>query len=106
MIAPGCFTAQILIPDSMIGSILGRGGRTLNELQLLSATRIRISQRGEYMPGTRSRIVTIRGSTDQAVWQAQFLMSQRIVLPPTAAYHSTAGAGEGEGAEQQPQHGN
>lgn len=87
MIAPGCFTAQILIPDTMIGSILGRGGRTLNELQLLSATRIRISQRGEYMPGTRSRIVTIRGSSDQAVWQAQFLMSQRIVLPPTA-YHT------------------
>jgi hypothetical protein len=86
MIAPGCFTAQVLIPDSMVGSILGRGGQTLNELQMLSGTRIRISQRGEYMPGTRSRIVTVRGTTAQAVWQAQYMMSQRIVLPPTASF--------------------
>ena len=84
MIAPGCFNAQILIPDSMIGSVLGRGGQTLSELQMLSGTRIRISQRGEYMPGTRSRIVTIRGPTAQTVWQAQYMISQRIVLPPTA----------------------
>jgi len=84
MTAPGCFQAQVLVPDSMIGSILGRAGRTLTELQMLSGTRIRISQRGEYMPGTRSRIVTIRGPTCQCVWQAQYMMNQRMVLPPTA----------------------
>lgn len=84
LISPGCFNAQILIPDSMIGSILGRGGQTLTELQMMSGTRIRISQRGEYMPGTRSRIVTIRGPTAPTVWHAQLMISQHIVLPPTA----------------------
>jgi RNA-binding protein Nova len=84
--SPGCFTTQVLVPDNMIGSILGRGGHTLTELQMVSGTRIRISQRGEYMPGTRSRIVTIRGPTAQTVWQAQYMMSQRIVLPNTATY--------------------
>jgi hypothetical protein len=79
----------------MIGSILGRGGRTLNELQMMSGTRIRISQRGEYMPGTRSRIVGIRGPTAQAVWDVQYMIGQRMVLPPTAtaanaAYHMPA----------------
>lgn len=93
MISPGCFNAQILIPDSMIGSVLGRGGQTLTELQILSGTRIRISQRGEYMPGTRSRIVTVRGPTAQTVWQAQFMISQSIVLPPTAT--GRHGGGEG-----------
>lgn len=78
------FTVQVAIPDSLIGSILGRGGRTLNELQMQSNTRIRISQRGEYVPGTRNRIVTIRGPTAQSVTIAQMLMSQRMVLPPTA----------------------
>jgi RNA-binding protein Nova len=82
---PG-FTAQILVPDTLIGSILGRGGRTLNELQLHSNTRIRISQRGEYVPGTRNRIVTIRGQTAHSVSLAQYLMSQRMVLPPTATF--------------------
>ncbi len=83
---PPGFTAQVLVPDTMIGSILGRGGRTLNELQMHSNTRIRISQRGEYVPGTRNRIVTIRGPTAHSVSLAQYLMSQRMVLPPTASY--------------------
>jgi len=83
---PPGFVAQIAVPDSIIGSILGRGGRTLNELQALSGTRIRISQRGEYLPGTRNRVVTIRGQNAQSVTTAQFFMSQRMVLPPTAAY--------------------
>lgn len=83
---PPGFTAQVLVPDTLIGSILGRGGRTLNELQMHSNTRIRISQRGEYVPGTRNRIVTIRGPTANSVNLAQYLMSQRMVLPPTATY--------------------
>jgi predicted RNA-binding protein YlqC (UPF0109 family) len=78
------FMAQVSIPDSLIGSILGRAGRTLTEIQQQSNTRIRISQKGEYIPGTRNRIVTIRGPTAQSVAVAQFLMSQRMVLPPTA----------------------
>ena len=82
---PG-FSAQVLVPDNMIGSILGRGGKTLNELQSQSGTRIRISQRGEYLPGTRNRIVSVRGPTAQSVSLAQYLMGQRMVLPRTATY--------------------
>jgi predicted RNA-binding protein YlqC (UPF0109 family) len=81
---PDCFVAQVLVPDNMIGSILGRGGRALTELQMLTSTRIRVSQREEYMPGTRSRMVQIRGQTAQSVWQAQYMMNQRMILPPTA----------------------
>jgi predicted RNA-binding protein YlqC (UPF0109 family) len=83
---PPGFSAQVLVPDTMIGSILGRGGRTLNELQMHSNTRIRISQRGEYVPGTRNRVVSIRGPTAHSVSLAQYLMSQRMVLPPTASF--------------------
>ncbi|GKY94371.1 hypothetical protein MPSEU_000403000 [Mayamaea pseudoterrestris] len=82
--APDCFIAQALVPEQMVGSILGRAGTALAELQMLSGTRIRVSQRGEYMPGTRSRIVTVRGPSAQSVWQAQCMMNQRMVLPSTA----------------------
>jgi len=85
-LGPNTFQAQVAVPDSMIGSILGRAGRTLNELQALSGTRIWISQRGEYIPGTRNRIVTVRGPTAHSVWQAQMLINQQIVLPPTAGH--------------------
>jgi len=90
LIAPGCFNAQMMIPDNMIGSILGRGGSTLTELESLSGTKIRASQRGEFVPGTRSRIVTIQGPTYQAVWQAQCMINQRIQLPQTASFSPTA----------------
>lgn len=82
-VPPG-FSARIFVPDSLVGSILGRGGRTLNELQMHSNTAIQISQRGEFVPGTRNRIVSIRGPTAQSVNLAQYLMNQRMVLPPTA----------------------
>ena len=89
---PNAFQAQIAVPDSMIGSILGRAGRTLNELQLMSGTRIWISQRGEFIPGTRNRVVTVRGPTAQSVWQTQLLIGQRIVLPPTATTNTGPGS--------------
>lgn len=73
------FSTQVLVPDSLIGAIVGRGGKTLNELQQQSNTRIRISQRGEYVPGTRNRIVTIRGQMAQNVYLAQDLINQRTV---------------------------
>jgi RNA-binding protein Nova len=89
MIAPGCFTAQVLVPSTLVGSILGRGGRTLVDLQMMSGTNIRISQRNEYMPGTRSRIVTIRGPNTHSVWQAQYLISQRMTMvAPTTTFAS------------------
>jgi hypothetical protein len=84
--APNCFMAQVLVPEPMVGSVLGRQGSALAELQMLTGTLIRVSQRGEYMPGTRSRIVTLRGPTAQSVWQAQFMMGQRMVLPSTAVH--------------------
>lgn len=87
---PG-FTAQVLVPDNLIGSILGRGGSTLNDLQMHSNTRIRISQRGEYVPGTRNRIVTIRGQTAHGVNFAQYLMNERMALPPTAGFATNTG---------------
>ncbi|KAI2514350.1 Pfam KH 3 [Fragilaria crotonensis] len=88
--SPPGFVAQVAIPENLIGSILGRGGRTLTELQALSDTRIRITQRGEYLPGTKSRVVTIRGATSQAVSNAQYLMNQHLVLPPSASSYPAA----------------
>ena len=55
---------QMAVPNSVIGCILGRGGTTMLELQAVSGARIKVSQRGEYVPGTENRIVTISGSSE------------------------------------------
>lgn len=70
-------TFQMGVPEYMVGSILGRGGIILNELQSQSNTRILLSQRGEFLPGTNQRIVTITGLSPD-VANAQYLISERI----------------------------
>lgn len=52
---------QMFVPNSLIGALLGQRGQTLIHLQKRSATMIKVSQRGEFVPGTNDRIVTIIG---------------------------------------------
>ena len=78
MASPTPIGVQLGVPDARIGSILGRGGKTLTELEALSRTKIRLSQRGEYIPGTQNRVVTITGNTLHDVEHAQNLVNQRL----------------------------
>lgn len=75
---PQPVTAQLGVPDTRIGSILGRGGKTLTEIQTRSHTKIRISQRGEFYSGTQNRIVYITGNTTQDVDHARQLVHERL----------------------------
>uniref|UniRef100_A0A3Q3AUM2 K Homology domain-containing protein n=1 Tax=Kryptolebias marmoratus TaxID=37003 RepID=A0A3Q3AUM2_KRYMA len=64
-------------PTLWAWAILGKGGKTLVEYQELTGARIQISKKGEFIPGTRNRKVTITGS-QAATQAAQYLISQRI----------------------------
>ena len=52
------FALQLQVPDKLIGSVLGKAGATLKEIQMQTGARITISKRGEYAPGTQNRCVT------------------------------------------------
>lgn len=69
---------QMEAPDSMVGFILGRGGKVLNRIQSRTQTLIRLSQRGEFRPGTTNRIVTITGTTTESVEHAMDLINERL----------------------------
>ncbi|KAL7453121.1 hypothetical protein ACHAWC_004796 [Mediolabrus comicus] len=66
------------IPDDMIGSILGHGGKYLNRIQTSTQTRIRLSQRGVFVPGTNHRLVIITGSSSENVEHARNLINERL----------------------------
>lgn len=70
-------TLEITVPDELIGAILGRGGKTINELMQYSGARIQVSQKGEFVPGTTNRKVVITGEV-QAAQLAHFLITQRL----------------------------
>ncbi|XP_059087151.1 RNA-binding protein Nova-1-like [Tigriopus californicus] len=67
----------IEIEDSAIGSIMGRGGHILVEIQKTSQTTIVISSIGVFAPNTMNRIVTITG-TKKAIQYAKMLIQERI----------------------------
>ncbi|XP_068109989.1 RNA-binding protein Nova-1 isoform X1 [Hyperolius riggenbachi] len=68
---------EIAVPENLVGAILGKGGKTLVEYQELTGARIQISKKGEFVPGTRNRKVTITG-TPAATQAAQYLITQRV----------------------------
>ncbi|KAM9321948.1 RNA-binding protein Nova-2-like [Gastrophryne carolinensis] len=70
-------TVEMAVPETLVGAILGKGGKTLVEYQELTGARIQISKKGEFVPGTRNRKVTITGSPG-ATQAAQYLIGQRV----------------------------
>ena len=71
-------SVKISVSDTMIGAILGKRGQTLTELENKSGTKIKISQRGEFIPGTNNRIVTISGPNTDCIASAKSLIRQQL----------------------------
>ena len=76
-------TIELSIPETLIGAILGRAGRTLIEYQDISGAKIQISKKGEYILGTRNRKVTITGKPPSPQ-TAQLLLTQRVLTAQAA----------------------
>lgn len=93
-------TLQLPVHDAMIGAILGRGGSRLNELQQISGARISISQRGEFIPGTQNRTVTITGSQQQAQ-NAEILIQQKLQAAHNSSSHSSFTLGNNDATHVQ-----
>lgn len=81
----------LAVPDYLVGSIIGQSGSTLTQLQLCSQTRIQISQRGEYVPGTNNRFVKIVGNKKENCDAAQFWIGQRIMMAEEGLDHGGVG---------------
>lgn len=73
---PSTFTVMT-VPDECIGVIVGRGGKTISDIQQISGVHIKISDRGDFVPGTTDRKVTITGSLE-CVYAAQQIIIQKI----------------------------
>lgn len=66
-----------------MGAIIGKGGEVISQLKSVIGVKIRISDRDDFVPGTRNRKVTISGAAD-AVQIAQVLPThplQRLSVP-------------------------
>lgn len=64
---------EMVIPNGLIGCVIGKGGSKINEIRQLSGATIKISNSEE---GTKNRTITINGAPE-AINLAQYLITAR-----------------------------
>ncbi|KAL8450234.1 hypothetical protein Emed_002630 [Eimeria media] len=75
------------VPETVVGAVIGKSGRCVSEVMKQSGARVQVSQKGDFVPGTTDRKVTISGSV-AAVHNAHILLLQRVSVAQEAAAHS------------------
>lgn len=70
---------ELQINENLIGAVLGQGGRNIVEIQKFTSTNISISKKGVFAPGTKNRLVTIRGGSQADIDKAVFMVQQYVL---------------------------
>ena len=71
-------TFDIAVPEVMVSSVVGPGAKLLTDLMHSTGTRIQLSAKGEYIPGTFNRKLTIAGPI-LSVQAAHMVVTQKIL---------------------------
>ncbi|GAA0170123.1 RNA metabolism protein [Lithospermum erythrorhizon] len=58
---------KFLLSNAEAGSVIGKGGSTINDFQSQSGARIQLSRNFEFFPGTSDRIVMVSGNIDDVL---------------------------------------
>jgi len=73
----GQITMKLAIAETSVGVLVGKAGCVIKELMQISGANIKVSQKGEVVPGTTNRFVTITGNPVAANY-AQMLVLQKV----------------------------
>jgi len=70
---------KVLAPDSLVASIIGKGGETRKTIEDESGAKLKISERHEYYPETNCRILVVSASDAAHIMAALEQVVSRIV---------------------------
>lgn len=80
--------AKLLVPNPVAGSIIGKSGGNIEQLQKSSGARIQLSRSGEFFPGTSDRVLLLSGSL-HSVLTSIFLILEKISRDGSAPSRSS-----------------
>ncbi|XP_075499477.1 protein BTR1 isoform X2 [Primulina tabacum] len=69
---------RFLLSNAEAGSVIGKGGSTINDIQSQSGARIQLSRNFEYFPGTSDRIIMVSGMVDEVLKAVEFIFSKLL----------------------------
>lgn len=73
--------AKLLISNAAAGSVIGKAGQTIEQIQKNSGARVQLSRAGEFYPGTSERVLLLSGPL-HSVLTAVFLMLEKLPREP------------------------
>ncbi|KAI3458774.1 hypothetical protein Pfo_015575 [Paulownia fortunei] len=69
---------RFLLSNAEAGSVIGKGGSTINDIQSQSGSRIQLSRNYEYFPGTSDRIIMVSGTVDDILKAVDLILSKLL----------------------------
>ncbi|XP_031117999.1 protein BTR1 [Ipomoea triloba] len=69
---------KFLLSNPEAGSIIGKGGSTINDFQSRSGARIQLSRNHEFFPGTSDRIVMVSGTVDDILKALDLILAKLL----------------------------
>ncbi|KAL8551650.1 hypothetical protein ACS0TY_000650 [Phlomoides rotata] len=69
---------RFLLSNAEAGSVIGKGGSTINEIQSQSGARIQLSRNFEYFPGTSDRIIMVSGAVEDVLKAVDLILSKLL----------------------------
>mmetsp|Transcript_45157 Transcript_45157/g.115528 ORF Transcript_45157/g.115528 Transcript_45157/m.115528 type:complete len:470 (-) Transcript_45157:58-1467(-) len=89
---------KFLLSTEAAGSVIGKNGATVSELQAQSGTKIQLSKAREFFPGTQERMMLLCGTISQVLVALHLVFTK--LLADGVAMLTTSGEG-GEGGESE-----
>ncbi|GBF92113.1 hypothetical protein Rsub_04460 [Raphidocelis subcapitata] len=86
--------AKLLISNAAAGSVIGKAGQTIEQIQKNSGARVQLSRAGEFYPGTSERVLLLSGPL-HSVLTAVFLSLEKLPREPTSPLARGGGGGLG-----------
>ncbi|KAL0401636.1 UNVERIFIED_CONTAM: protein BTR1 [Sesamum latifolium] len=69
---------RFLLSNAEAGSVIGKGGSTINDIQSQSGARIQLSRNFECFPGTSDRIIMVSGTVDNILNAVNLILSKLL----------------------------
>ncbi|KAL2555564.1 Protein BTR1 [Forsythia ovata] len=69
---------RFLLSNAEAGSVIGKGGSTVNDFQSQSGARIQLSRNFEYFPGTADRIIMVSGTVDDTLKAVDLILTKLL----------------------------
>ncbi|XP_077221322.1 binding to TOMV RNA 1L (long form) isoform X2 [Tasmannia lanceolata] len=69
---------RFLVSNAAAGSVIGKGGSKITELQSQSGARIQLSRNHEFFPGTSDRIIMVTGAFDEVIMATNLILTKLL----------------------------